>query len=35
MRDAGRPTARHRSLAGRVLARSEGGAANACLRSAR
>ena len=35
MRDAGQPTARHRSLAGRVLARSEGGAANACLRSAR
>jgi monofunctional biosynthetic peptidoglycan transglycosylase len=35
VRNAGRPTARHRALAGRVLARSEAGAATACLRPAR
>jgi monofunctional glycosyltransferase len=35
LRNAGRPTARHRSLANRVLARSEGGPANLCLRPAR
>ncbi len=35
MRNAGRPTARHRALAGRVLARSEAGASNGCLRPAR
>jgi monofunctional glycosyltransferase len=34
VRDAGRPTARHRTLASRVLARSEG-SSNACLRPAR
>jgi monofunctional glycosyltransferase len=34
VRNAGRPTGRHRALAGRVLARSEGGV-NGCLRPAR
>jgi monofunctional biosynthetic peptidoglycan transglycosylase len=35
VRSAGRPTARHRALAGRVLARSDAGAANGCLKPAR
>ena len=35
VRNASRPTARHRALAGRVLARSEAGASRDCLQPAR
>ncbi len=35
VRNAGRPTGRHRALAGRILARSDGGGTNGCVRPAR